>query len=255
MRAVLALAALTLAALPAAALAAPSPGACAAEIKRQSEQGESSVETGCWRLGPVTLGMTTAEVAALIGPPDHETAGPTVNLPAKVDRTGYRNAFYVFPRDLAKQLERKPPKELRTRILKVAYFQDRAVQIASAPPTETSSNRCGRMRGLAVTDGDAKGFGPFRSFAGVREGDSVVALEARLGKNDTHNRSGDVFDYWPVPLTLGVDVEHSTVSSFAIGADEDALHLGGWAEVSLTRDPKTCRITGFSFVEKEPGRR
>src|SRR6202012_4182757 len=134
------------AALPAAALAAPSPGACAAQIKRQSEQGSPPAEAGCWRLGPVALGMTTAEAAALIGPPDPEAAGPAVNLPAKGARTGYRNAFYVFPRDLAKQLARKPPKELRTRILKVAYFQDRAVQIASAPPTETSSNRCGRMR-------------------------------------------------------------------------------------------------------------
>jgi hypothetical protein len=252
MRAVLALAALVLAALPAAALARPSPAACAAEIKRQ---GPSPPEASCWRLGPVTLGMTAEEVTALIGPPDHETAGPAVNLPAKVDRTGYSNAFYVFPRDLAKQLARGPSKQVPIRVLKVAYFQGRAVQIATAPPAKMKSDRCGGMRVLEPTGGDAKGFGPFRSFSGVREGDDVAGLEARFGKNYTHNRSGDVFDYWPAPLTLGIDIEHSTVSSFSIGADEDAVSLGGWANLSLTHDPKTCRITHLSFVEEAPGGR
>ena len=259
MRAAL-IAALVLTAVPATAPAlsrgaAPDPDACAGQIKRQVAHVRPAAPAACWRLGPVTLGMTQDEVASVLGPPDSEGEGPPATLPSKVDRKGYRDAYYLFPRDLARRLARggATPARLDLRLLQVSYFQGRAVRMDSGPPAEFRSTPCqGHPAEDIAFGGDAEGFAPFRAFAGVREGDPITTLTHRFGKPNTVSTARDFYTYMPAPLTLGVDPEHKTVGSFSIGADTDAVFLGGMAHLEFTRTPATCRISGVRFLARGP---
>lgn len=242
------IAALALAALPAVSLAAPpDANACAAQIKAQTAHRRPAA-AACWHVGPLALGMTPEEVAALIGPPDHEGAGPPDPLPAQPAHAGYRDAVYLFPRDLAQRLQREPQAELSLRSLTISYFEGRAVRIDTVGTVEIRSRACPVATPDVKIAGAPDGFAPFRSFAGVREGDPTSLLTRRFGKPMTVNRPGDFYTYMPTPLTVDIDLDHRAVGGFTIGADTEAVFLGGVTKLELTRDPATCRVTGFGFL-------
>ncbi|HEX4096828.1 MAG TPA: hypothetical protein VHX64_08870, partial [Caulobacteraceae bacterium] len=94
-------------------------------------------------------------------------------------------------------------------------------------------------------------YSPYRSFAGLNEGDSPARLFRRLGRPFTISSAGDFYNYWSTPLTL--EVEDGHVAGFSIGTDRDTVGLQPAVHVELTRDPATCRIIGYRLRPEGPG--
>jgi hypothetical protein len=138
------------------------------------------------------------------------------------------------------------------RILEVSYFHDRAVRLDNADAVEIRNGPCKAATSDLLGKGEPAGFAPFRSFAGVHEGDSVAALIERFGKPTTMNRPRDFYAYMPTPLTIEIDIDHDAVGGFSIGVDTDAVFLGGRARLELTHDPATCQVTGLRFLPDRP---
>lgn len=211
----------------------------------------AGVPSACWRIGPVALGMSRRTVRDRMGPPD---ASDTARLHVGAGRSPLeREDVYLFPRDLGARLAREPAAGFSPKVLVLSYRGDALAQIDTTPGYSAQSGRCadGRPAPAPRDDGDAAApadFEPFRSFAGVRVGDSFKVLARRLGAADV-NTSGDVRTFDPAPLRVEGE---AAVDGFTVSADRAVMLVGYTPELVLHRRAADCRIDGFRLDTARP---
>ena len=230
----------------AATAATPSDAACMASIRRGDP---GRVDKRCWRVGPLRLAMTRAQVEARLGVPDLET---TLVDDLDGGRT-YPTAVYVFPRDLAARLAANPLPAVRFQILELAFRDGHLVRIGNTAAVRTPGAACtaGRARSTPVAlDPDA--FRPYQRFLSVRVGDRLADVRRRLGPWSFVSNGGDFVNMFPTALTFDVDEDGPLlgrrVTGFALQADADAGLMGEMIDLTLERDPATCRVHGFGLT-------
>ncbi len=222
-------------------------GAIARAIAKARADPAVGVPAACWRVGPLSVGLLAVAVARVLGPADE-----TIKLAPDGLGPGraYESRIYTFPRDWRAEIARHPSGEPRLRFLEVLIWDGRVVAISNDPS--------GRIQGGPPCRGpapradppariDPADFRPFEIFLGVSLGAPAARLAGWFGAPPAHNRSDDWLNYLPVPLTFDRDDDNGRITGFAIGLDEDAVTRGGGYHLTLTRDPKTCVITGIMF--------
>ncbi len=224
---------------------------CRADIARAIARAQadpvSGIPAACWRVGPLSLGLPAVALDRVLGPADETNTLAPDGLGS--GRT-YESRIYAFPREWRAEMVRHPSGEPRLRFLEVVIWDARVVAISNDPS--------GRIHGGAPCDGpaphadppariDPADFRPFETFLGIPLGAPAARLTGWFGAPPAHNRSDDWLNYLPVPLTFDRDDDSGRITGFAIGLDEDAATRGGGYDITLTRDPKTCVITGIMF--------
>ena len=233
---------------------------CQIEIRHLLAGGRSPpVDTGCWRVGPILIGMPRNKVDSLLGPADLQIDDPPATDPAGPHRT----AIYVFPRDLAARLLRKPVAAVDFRLLEIDFEGDRVARIGNDQGYALQTSRCGPSNSDAVDPPDASeappaDFRPFTRFAGVYVGESLRTLHRQLGRQTTLSTAGDFYTYVPAPITFHVEPARPggvpEVLGFAIGSDERTVFLAHHSYIRLDRDPVSCRFRGYSVLAHAPHR-
>ena len=218
---------------------APTPSACAAQVRRADP---ARVAPGCWRVGPLTIGMARVEARRRIGDPDaaYEIDGALAGGPTRL-----HDEVYVFPRDLAQRLAARPVAAVDFKLLELTYDEDRLVRISNAPGAKVSSPHCGHAAlSTRAVSLQPRAFAPFEQFAGVRVGEPMAQVRRALGSRSSTNRPGDFINYWPLPLTLAT-YDTRRLSGFAVAETEGMSIQGAAASIDLDLDPVTCRTRGF----------
>lgn len=148
---------------------------CASALTATHNMPPRALPTACRTMGPFRLGMSYAQMVAAMGRPD-ATAIPAI---------GYRDAVYVFPRDLATELGRHPvpQRDVHFGTVEVVFFNGKAAVVSAfVPPPIVFSYSIG---GVAI-GGDAR------------------SLLARVKTPAEWNASRDHVGFDPYPM--GVDV-------------------------------------------------
>jgi hypothetical protein len=213
---------------------------CVATI-RAAVQGKSvTVPQRCWRLGPLTLGMTPSGVEAVLGPPD-------ATQPAQGMWQGKyfpaQQAIYVYPREFSSQLKQHPvrPVEFHPQSLGLVYYQNRLREISMGGAGGTYFARC-----TAPDDKSGPASTPTTfpySFYGIALGAPRDKVIATFGPFLAHNDSNDFWNYWTaVPLSV---VGEDTVSSLEFASSLAFTGTSGVVNYIADQDPTTCRIRGF----------
>ncbi len=210
---------------------------CSARLASAVARGaKDGVPPACWRIGPVTLGMSENVVVQRIGRPVVTAdAGP---------RRRYRAVLYAFP---AGARDTKPATHVH--LAELQYDTGRLVAIDTSPGGRIESEPCAGHPARVQPgdfDGDAP-VGPLLAFNGIRPGDRTSILARRFGRAAANNRSHDWFTYLPLPVSFVVDPERRRITGVAIGADEDALTPGSLPLVHLGRDSASCRVTAVRY--------
>jgi hypothetical protein len=205
----------------------------------------SVVPPACWRVGPLTLGMSRAELDRAMGAPVQSRPVADSLAPGRA----YTARVYAFPRTWRADLERGPVSNPHLRFVEVLLLEDRAVKIANNPPALIRGPACKAVARPPEIDLEHEplGFAPFQAFNGVRVGDTLRSLEKWFGRAPEPNTTRDWYNYLPAPITFDVDPETARITGFAIGSDQDAVSLGAPVQMTVARDPATCRTTGISF--------
>ncbi len=237
MSALIAAALLTPAAPPPTAASRQATGGCPTRIASAVAWGaKDGVPPACWRIGPVTLGMSEDVVEQRIGPPIASAdAGP---------QRRYRATLYAFPAG-----SRHAGPERRVRLVELRYAGRRLVAIDTSPGGRIESEPCAGHPARVQPgdfDGDAP-VGPLLAFNGIRPGDRVRVIARRFGRAAAANRSRDWLNYAPLPVSFTVDPDRDRTDGVAIATDEDALLDGMPPVVHLGRDPATCRVTAVRY--------
>jgi len=218
--------------------------ACQSSLSRLIKGGgRSDVPAACWRVGPLSLGMSEADLTHRMGAPVQTSV-----LPAG-PKGGYEARIYAFPAQWRSDLARRPHADIRLRFVEVLLSDGRVVGIGNDPGARMDFPRCGAKGPSPTvgTGGDPADFRPFQSFAGIRVGMSVQRLTQRFGQAPASNRPGDWRSYLPAPIAFDVDPGSRRILGFSIGADERAVTTGADVHIRVRRNPQTCEISGLSF--------
>ncbi len=230
-------------------------GRCQAQIRRQAAGLAAKVDPVCWRVGPIAIGMARGDVERLLGPADSQTDASDGEARPIADQS----AIYVFPRALAADAARRPATALHFRLLYLIYQGGRVVRISTDQTYALSTSRCGPSRSDSTAESGASDpaptdFQPFMSVDGIRLGDSLGALQRRLGHATAVSSAADFYAYTPAPLSFHVEAGEAggrpEVLGFAIGSDDRTIFLGQTARIRLERDPVSCRFTGYTLLSR-----
>ena len=201
-----------------------------------------TVPTRCWQIGPIILGMPESEVQQRLGTPDQ-----------RITTSNGVATLYVF---------NKKPGPLvtggraRFRIVELRYADNQLIAIDTNPGMTMFSPACPahhRIPTWKVVD-TTEIAGPLLTFSGMQIGDPLLRLVQTFGSMPNRNRSGDWYNYLPVPVSFDVDPDRKRITGIAIARDESIL-TGERPQVHLRleRDPTTCGLTGIKFtLQGEP---
>lgn len=196
------------------------------------------VPVRCWRMGPLTLGMSPAEVEEALGKP--------AALLASGD---HLDTLYVFPA--------RPGGPLivggraRFRQVQLRFDGNRLVMIDNDPGSvgETEPRQCQSTRDSNRRIDAAAIAGPMLRFVGIGIGDPIRLTRARFGVLPERNRPHDWYHYWPVPVSFDVDPDTGRITGITIARDGDTL-TGQRATVHrlVHVSPEGCRLTRIDFT-------
>lgn len=149
---------------------------CARELTATKPVPALPLPSACRAMGPFHLGMSWARMTVVMGSPDTD-ATPAV---------GYRDAVYVFPRDLAARLKQYPvpQADVHYGYVEVVFHHDAAVAIS-------------------VTVADRSIAFPY-SVGGIAIGESINKLLPRVKAFHAWNTTRDHVGFYP--YAIGVDV-------------------------------------------------
>lgn len=235
-RAFIALAVLSLLVLSAPARA---DNACIAAI-RGAVGHRGKIPADCWRIGPLTLGMTRRVAEDALGPPD--LVGSHSQM-LRSRRLTFATTLYVFPRNLRKWLALAPAarQDFHFTTLRLAWQADTLVAIAAGRGARIDFPACTPRDKIAAAY--RRGGVDFPAdFNGIRLDSDLKEVRAAFGAGH-RNSSGDFLNYWPVPLAFTGD---DKVQEIEIAANMTYAGLLGPAHLAATLD-WACRINGFSL--------
>lgn len=226
-------------------LGAPAPAwadnaACTAAI-RGAVAHRASVPAACWRVGPLTLGMTRRAAEEALGPPD-QTGRRTIL--SRRRRTRLDTALYVFPRNLRNWLTLAPAarEDFHPATLRLAYAGDRLTAIAFGRSARIDFPACASRRNPDA--GYQRGDADFPAdFNGIGLEASLQQVTAAFGPFATHNRSRDFWTYDPLPIAVTGD---DRVQEIGIATDAAMVGALGPAHLAASLEPASCRVSGFS---------
>jgi hypothetical protein len=208
------------------------------------------VPASCWRIGPLGLGMTEAELDRTMGAPAQSTVVADDLRPD----VKYRVEIYASPSTWQTDLARPSASSLRLRFVEVSLRDGRVVRIDNAPPSVIHGRTCKAVAHPPEIDveADVRDFAPFQTFAGLRVGADVHVLARWFGRAPSANASHDWYAYAPAPIMIDAEPETNRITGFAIGFNWDTVTVGAPVRMTVSRDPATCRITGISFGPTSP---
>jgi hypothetical protein len=231
MKAVLALVLLALFGAVSPALAAPdclSLMRAAVKTAPAHDYATAKIPLECWRLGPLRLGMTRAQVEAILGPPDSTGTGKGM-----WGGEGFTVPMvsYTFRTDPPSKPE-NPAALGPSFALELAYQEDRLVSIEEAAtgfPTCSTLLPTGQPKKSMVS--------PYQ-FYGIGLGMDIKAAAEKIGSPSRSN-GGDHFMYWPVlPLDFLVNPDHRVAE----------LHWNDWIwKIGFASD---LRYTGLEIADR-----
>jgi hypothetical protein len=237
----LVLAALLLA-LPFPAWAMTGEAACVAAIKSATAHHRAAaVPDDCWRMGPLTLGMTRRSAERILGSP---LATRAAAMTYRRQKFALAETLYVYPRNLRnwlrlapQTLDRFPPPTLR-----LFYWKDALVAIAAGNAGKIDAPDCKPQHPVTAFVRGGVDF-PY-DFHGVMLGAPLATVSQRFGRFANVNAAHETANYWPVPLAFS-GAKGLKGITFATGMAFAGL---GWEpDFQVQRDPQTCLVTGFAF--------
>jgi hypothetical protein len=191
--------------------------ACSAQIRAGIEKKQpGDISKSCWRLGSIKIGMTRDEVNRLLGTPDSKSQ----------EHSGYSTVIYIYPRDLASQLARRPlrPDQVVHSELTLSFVANKLVYIH------------------ALYGGGSPL--PFR-FAELSIGAPASAFVRKYGDFSSTNRSKDLGIYAPIPLGVEFDPDTGNMRAF--------WQAGSLFEFWHTTDKATGFVNGYKVEERKLG--
>ena len=217
--------------------------ACARSIGTAIATGAAAaVPATCWRIGPLQLGMSEAEVAREIGKPfsETETDGNSPTVPRR-----FHAAVYAVPRGPVIPFARNRPWFVELR-----FEAGRLVAIDTSVNSITEFGRCLPSLKRHAISPIVAGVpsGPLSHFGLIKIGSRLSTLRQAFGRMPNGNRPKDWFNYWPIPISIYADGQ--TITAIAIATDEDAMMVAPPLVVVEKRDPTTCRPVSINYSLK-----
>jgi hypothetical protein len=192
---------------------------CIRQLRAASAQPAAAVPAGCWRVGPIALGIEREAVEEMLGAPDG-----AVDEPKPLG-----TAFYLYPRDLRARLRERPLPTLDFDWMTIVYRGSRVAAV--------------QIRGNT-------GELPF-GFLLLRLNDPKIALELLLGAPKDENFSDQVRRYGGLPVKVLLDDDLERIAGLSISEDDEIAHR--FLPVTLEADGAFgAPIRGFRFVFPSP---
>jgi hypothetical protein len=196
----------------------------------------------CWRMGPLHLGMASAQLRTLLGRPD-----ASQTLTADYRRRDYPVTLlsYVYPRNLKNWLRLAPARQgdFHPVTLQVLLFKESVAAISVSDAARSKAPSCAPsvQRRTSIRPGANFPYG----FHGLTLGAPVKSVETRFGRFASSNASHDFGNYWPVPFSVsGAD----TVSGLQFATGMAFAATGAMPDFHLRLDPRSCLVTGFTLA-------
>ena len=219
-------------------------GDCLSAIKAaDAHHRADKVPADCWRMGPLHLGMTSAQLHTLLGSPD---ASRTLDLPYRGRKYPVMQLRYVYPRNLKNWLRLAPERlaDFRPVILTMSFFKNAlaAVNVGDTHRAEVPACKPSiQSRGFFRKGADF----PY-GFHGLTLGAPIASVAAHFGRFSSINNSHDFRNYWPVPLSVdGGDV----VSAIAFATGMAFTGGSGLPDFKLKLDSASCLVTGYTLAQ------
>ena len=216
---------------------------CLSAIKAANARHRADkVPADCWRMGPLHLGMASAQLRSLLGKPD-----ASQNLATTYRRRKYpvTQLFYVYPRNLKNWLRLAPARQtdFHPVTLQLSLFKDAVVAISVGTTARVAAPACTpRIQGhVFVRRGVDFPYG----FHGLTLGAPVASVEARFGRFSSSNASHDFGNYWPVPFSV---TGEDRVSDLQLATGMAFASAGGIPDFHLTLGPRSCFVTGYTLA-------
>lgn len=229
------------------------PTDCITRIRAAAEQKDpSAIPAACWRIGPLALGMTSADVLGAIGPADYAEKDHEKIAGKDTDVVHW---LYVLPRNYPAQLAAHPVDRLKFRPtpLNIMFVDDRAATIVIGGGARTGPFPAScRPQSDAATGQTAQDVNrDYRNydFAGVRLDDPLSSIRAKFGEL-SQNTPGDFQNLWPVPIAFENDTEMVTAIEIASSIATTREFIIPDFRVSI--DPNTCLISGYTILPWPP---
>ena len=237
----LVLAALLLA-LPLPAWAMTGEAVCVTAFKSATARHlAATVPDDCWRIGPLTLGMTRRAAERTLGSP---AATRTASVTYRRQKFALTEMLYVYPRNLRNwlRLAPQPIDRFSPPTLRLFYWKGGLVAISAGNAGKVEGPDCKQAHRAQAFNRGGKDF--TYDFHGVALGMTLAAVSQRFGRFANVNTVRDTANYWPVPLAFsgakGVrEITFATGMAFAGVTWEP--------DFQVQRDPQTCLVTGFAF--------
>jgi len=210
----------------------------AANVRHRAE----AVPDDCWRMGPLRLGMTLAQVRTLLGAP-----GSSQTLIISYRRRKYpiTRLFYIYPRNLRNWLKLAPARQADFHLvaLRLDFTKDGLAAISvddnarvTPPPCRPSAPGHG-----FVHKAEAFPYG----FHGLTLGAPLSEVVTHFGRFASSDPSRNLYNYWPVPLAVSAK---DKVTSIRIATGMAFTAAAAGPDIRLQLDPRSCFVTGYTVA-------
>jgi len=209
----------------------------AANVRHRAE----AVPDDCWRMGPLRLGMTMVQARALLGAP-----GLSQSLAVTYRRRKFpiTRLFYVYPRNLRNWLRLAPARlmDFHPITLRLDFSKDGLAAIRIDDNTRITPPPC-RPSAPGHSFVHKEADFPY-GLHGLTLGTPLSSVVTRFGRFASSDKSKNISNYWPVPLSIEGANNVSGIE-IATGMAFTGTDTGAKPEFQLQLDPRSCFVTGY----------